>query len=744
MDHTACLVDTWASPTHSAWTIHSLSIDVVATQYRGWLVALRAEDRPTHASPTPQPPTKVAEPPAPKRRKAGGNPYFLFQNSRMEAAKQIAAAADLSPAGTLTDEARARVIQESKAAWANMTDEGRKVYLDAFRDRQDARRALSPSRSEVAPLGAASASGSRFSQESAWGMGTAKCAVNPAMVQAAFRDGRKLPTYEQVFNPTAFMVPEGTPLESLRGDDIEPEGCPCLPGTTLCQLSLADVEISRVVLLLNKVAKILGAVASRSCDILVMLEGAGVRVPGNGGARSRLFGLLSGATFKPLGQEYTICEVLHGHDVGQESLAFPFDVRLMSEPCRLLIPGEPPVTCLRHMSGDEFAQMAVGLATHWTALRLEYQLVDIMTMRVTGASKFEAPAGPSKVAKEVSDLLAIHDLEDPSTAPARPPKPARKARAKAKQSSASSSSHGGHPIADGTSAVVEVPASNDQPVHPHDDDATADDLYDEDLFGDMMAESAAHMDGELIGLAQGLLMGPIDQCDLLDDQARADDGEEPLEGAMAAGESETRPPQRATPLLAEAAGPSGASSSAASPPGMTIFDEAGIGEAIDDFVEGLSVVCEITDGGGANDTAPETSTDVAADKNMDGDGDIVASAAALSDRTSAASASSEAAVPTVPTPAAPTAQLGEPIQGAPAGWVMNSGGYVFDDTNRYRCRITDWGKNRAIRIPGGQSKAVQRAMVTNGELIQWMLTDFAPSLRPGKASAKAKGSSAAA
>lgn len=53
---------------------------------------------------------------ATKRRKTSGDPYFVFQNARMEAAKQIAPQSDRTPSGSLTQAAREKIINEAKAA----------------------------------------------------------------------------------------------------------------------------------------------------------------------------------------------------------------------------------------------------------------------------------------------------------------------------------------------------------------------------------------------------------------------------------------------------------------------------------------------------------------------------------------------------------------------------------------------------------------------------------------------------
>lgn len=267
------------------------------------------------------PHAQVIQPPPEKRRKTGGNPYMTFQNRRMEAAKQIAAAADLTPAGSRTQEARRRVINEAKAAWAGMPDADRATHLQAYRDSQMEKRKHEARASQMG-MGAGAAGDSfdeAFSHSSSWGMGTANCAVHPHMVQVAFRDGQRLPTYEQVFDPTAFLVSDKYPDDGLLGWAMELDGCPCL-ATTICQRAPDFAGIRRVTQSLHALAQHLGPAATRSCDVLVMLEGSDVLVPVGGQTKCRLFGLLSDGNFSPVFLTFTVCEVLEDHEIARDDL----------------------------------------------------------------------------------------------------------------------------------------------------------------------------------------------------------------------------------------------------------------------------------------------------------------------------------------------------------------------------------------------------------------------------------------
>lgn len=662
---------------------------------------------------------QVPVPPAPKRRKAGGNPYFDFQNGRMEAAKKIAPASDLTKAGALTDTARQKVIAESKAAWAAMSDEERRQRLEAFRERREAA-GLVATQIAVAPEASADA----FSQSSAWGMGTARCTVHPAMVQSAFRDGQRLPTYEEVFDKRQFLVPEPVLAEELRGEHIQLEGCPCL-GTTVCRQAPRITEITELGSMLSRLMQTLGAPASRSCDVLVMLEGCEVRDPTGAQTRSRLFGLLCDGNFNPLAQVFTMCEVLGNHEVGMDDLAFPFDVRLAQEHCRLRIPTEAPQMCLHHVAGDEFAQMAVSLAVHWKIFTLDYTMVSIMVMRITGAKEFDPnPADARVPASLKADLKAAADINAmgmPGTETYRPPRAGGKGARSSRGGSGPGRPRGRGAGASQRADVGAASSSRDGPAPPApiaESHAALEHLFDpeDDIFGDdLYGPVPPQCDGELVALADGLLMGAVDCGDLMDDEPRADDGEAPLEVQV-------------EPSRVSSAGASAASSSSSAPPAVTIIggsDE--VADVLETMVDELVTATGIT----AAEGADEGSALVGAD-NLDGDivspkasAAVMPAAAAASVGNVASSSSSQAL------PLATPAPLGEPIAGAPDGWVMQAGGYVFDTERRLRCRITGWGPNVAIRIPGGASKAVKRSDVTDGELVNWMLAGFAEHLRPG-------------
>lgn len=79
---------------------------------------------------------KVARPPPAKRLRAGGSPYTVYQNMRLEAAKRMAPASDLSARGTLTEAARLAVVRDCQATWAGMSDDQKEMYLNIYRDRR--------------------------------------------------------------------------------------------------------------------------------------------------------------------------------------------------------------------------------------------------------------------------------------------------------------------------------------------------------------------------------------------------------------------------------------------------------------------------------------------------------------------------------------------------------------------------------------------------------------------------------
>lgn len=192
------------------------------------LVCPRIRSEAGDHSPPPLPETE-APPPSPMpdepfvRLKAGGSPYLEYQNSCMQAAKRTASQSDLTAKGTLTDTARRTVVKTCQETWARM-DAGQKgLYLDLYRERRKER---------AQQLGQAAASrradsiaSSSFSCTSSWGVGSRHCAVHPVMIQQAFQQGQRLPSYSEVYNPDEFYIKDGLGGE-LLGADNALDGCP--------------------------------------------------------------------------------------------------------------------------------------------------------------------------------------------------------------------------------------------------------------------------------------------------------------------------------------------------------------------------------------------------------------------------------------------------------------------------------------------------------------------------------------
>lgn len=240
------------------------------------------------------------------RLKAGGSPYLEYQNSCMQAAKRTASQSDLTAKGTLTDTARRTVVKTCQETWARM-DAGQKgLYLDLYRERRKER---------AQQLGQAAASrradsiaSSSFSCTSSWGVGSRHCAVHPVMIQQAFQQGQRLPSYSEVYNPDEFYIKDGLDGE-LLGADIGLDGCP-VQRRNVCR-DQSDIQaVDRLARILNAMARKVGAVAAASSDLLLMFEGSGLKAEGAPSGRARFFGLLSEASYNPLGQTFTMCEVL--------------------------------------------------------------------------------------------------------------------------------------------------------------------------------------------------------------------------------------------------------------------------------------------------------------------------------------------------------------------------------------------------------------------------------------------------
>lgn len=329
----------------------------------------------------------------------------------MEAAKRTAGPRDLTDRGALTAEARAEVIRSCQAAWAQMPGDQKELYLAIMRDKREARAAQDAEQHSgaVRPQVAAST----FSTKSAWGMGSKACLIHPAVVQQAFAQGDRLPSNAELYNSNEYFVDE--PLSGdLLGDGIELEGCPLL-GRNVCRRHPDIQSIDVVARMLARLARSVGAAAASSNDILIMLEGAELK-PGVAGNRCRMFCLLSEAAFSPASEIFTICEICSHGDFSADELLFPFEVRVGLEACRLPLPGALPAMCIKHRTSDEVALAAVGSASRWRAVALEYQIVSTMVMSVSGlaAAVFDSSAagglpGNAKIARDRANEMQSID-----------------------------------------------------------------------------------------------------------------------------------------------------------------------------------------------------------------------------------------------------------------------------------------------------------------------------------------------
>lgn len=319
------------------------------------------------------------------------------------------------------------------------------------------------------------------------------------------------------------------------------------------------------------------------------------------------------------------------------------------------------------------------------------------TMRVTGRREFQPRANERRedprlrtLFREAANLAKMGDPTDlTSVGRARPQRGGNQRPARAQKRPRTNTS------ADVTAASsLEVEAQRDEP--------TSDDESDGPAPGQ---SEMPHMDHALVALASDMLMHASDEADLLGGGDMADDGAAHLDT------TDARAPSAAA---SSSSCPSASSGGAGlNPVAPAEGAEEGVSEVLSNLVEELASAADIA--------APEPAAPLPSEgaANSEGDGDILAPAGP------GGSGDQPVYGPVI----------GQPIEGGPPGWVMRPGGYIFDETLRYRCRITAWAKSVSIKAPGGKSKAVRREWATDGELCQWFASEFAEAKRPRPPSA---------
>lgn len=219
--------------------------------------------------------------------------------------------------------------------------------------------------------------------------------------------------------------------------------------------------------------------------------------------------------------------------------------------------------------------------------------------------------------------------------------------------------------------------------------------------------SMAHVDDGLVSLSDGVLMDASVVENLLGDTDLADDGEPPVDGlfeAPAEPKADASSPS-ALVALAAVAGDGAVAAPSASAQAAALV-------AMDSVLADLSSVTGV----GAEEPAPLASSSSSvpvADPPLEPDGQVVAPPSS-----SALRAASDLH----------PAGWGGCARG-PAGWTKSGAGYIYDAERRSKGRITCWGPNVAVRSTSGKSHAFNRERATDGQLMVWLQSGFAPHLR---------------
>lgn len=524
------------------------------------------------------------------------------------------------------------------------------------------------------------------------------------MVQEAFKQGARLPPYSEVYDPKAFLVEEG--LVDLAGAGVQIDGCPVLH-RNLCRASPGVDRADALVVAMNHMARHVGAGVAASGDLLLMFEGSGPAAASTGTMR-RIFCLLSDASYKPQSQVYTMCD-LCGSCETSEHMSYPFELVLATEASRLSVPSAPDSRSLAHRTSDELASMAVKLAHSWRIVALHYNIVSTMRMKVDGlaASVYDSALRGDGVRrqaearqKEINAVLSLNSFDPFAPAPvARRPRRVPQPRA---ASAAGQSAR--EPASDAPTAtpapLMGLAAEEGDESGQSDADVPA-----------MIAGTS--IDAGLVELSACDLLAAAPQTDLLGDEPLRDEGAPPFDV------------DRADGVLVEGVLAASSSSEPAARPvgsGLPVGPAAAAMPDVSDVVS--SVVESLANAMGSSAGAgPDASAALAA-------------SASASDRPDP-----QAQASTIATASAPSrVDVGTPVDGGPPGWTMSAKGYIFDETRRFKGRLTRFGKNLALKGLAGKSQCVQHSWATEGQMLLWLESGFDDQLKPRRPQAGAASS----
>lgn len=386
----------------------------------------------------------------------------------MAARKQLATAEELSRSGTLLPAVRAAAEESIRRKWKALGDAERQVYIEMYKVRHAERKRAASSGADAASAADIAARDSR----SHWAAGTRGYSVDPSLVQAFFESGGKMPAKHEIYDESEFVVADAPP-----GPVLEPQGrlFACgQKGRNLCHDDADAVAIDKVVLGFNRLVRAIGGKTCKIGNVLMLCVGERPYTAAPG-PRPRVFAFMSGVSLQPMHQDFTLCEPASGHDIHQEGLAFPLDLRIAESVVRLPIDGIPPQVCIRHSTSDELAKHLVRIAEFWTVQEVVYTDLSPMLVRVTGCKgdnviecrrteKVSAPRLPADVSQALGALMTMQHLGSRG-------KEKKKKRVEP-SSSSRPSSVGGAVVA----AIVDAP----EPQHPKEDHPDLFEWYAED------------------------------------------------------------------------------------------------------------------------------------------------------------------------------------------------------------------------------------------------------------------------
>lgn len=627
---------------------------------------------------------------ATSRRRAktpGGSSFQLFANERLATAKRLASTTDRTvKKKTLKPEVLARHREAIRQEWASMTAEQRAPYKELYTHRLQERQLQAQGGAHGEPRQGV---GAGLCKETHWGFGGKDAVVHPCLVQQAFRSGARLPPRDEVYDIGEFAVREPLPDFELRGDGVVLDNCP-VKGRNICKLHPRHMHMSSIHAGIQSLVDRVGPAASRSCDIVAVFEGTGLREPmASAGPVDRVIALLASASFQPKFSDWVVCKPSASSALASSmELEFPVLVELAFAPTPLPSPsGElhGDAVCLQHVTSDELSMMLSGRAEAWHIRSCEYELLSPLQMRLTnfvaeatlhircGSGVRTAPsAGRGRLPPDLAEVLELNALCAQGR-PSRPRTRAPRVRQPPHERRSANASAG----ADRDSAA---PIADFQP------EADPDEGEDEDFLGAFDFEADVlrpdGVDRELAALADGLVF--CEDADANEDLEEADvDAHLVPDVGFLAGDLLSQDSGRQAQLAAGIDAMGEIMSNAAEMSGISVGGEP-------EAVAASSSSGPSTLAGGA--TAPIAGEPAAQELQ---------------------------AVSVVPPPPPPL--VGVQIEGGPQNWSMTPKGHVFCDAGRLRGRITMWGTNVSVKCQAhGCSKAKGRTKVADGALAQWL------------------------